>query len=539
MPPELPPESPRESPFEQKSIEPMAAVDEMMFLGERDPARRPTTLAIYTLDRAPDPELFEHTFERASRELPRLRQRVVEPTGGIGPACWVTDPDFDLKYHVRRAELPDAAHPAPASEAATSKPRTKRDAEEEALRALIEVVEPELMTPLDLTRPLWQVTLYEGYGKDGAALVFKASHAIADGLGGMQMAGAIFDDKRDVGRRAMPPEPLPEDVTPDELARDALRTLPSRLPRALRGGLDRLTKLGRRALRDPEEVTDYVASLRRLTGDMTPPSPLLSARGHSRRLIVLDLPLDRFKQAARAAGGSLNDGYLAAICGAMRLYHERMGSPPIDAIPMAIPISIRKPEDEAGGNHFAGATLAGPIGERSLEARVADIHEKILAARNEPALGFIDELAPLFVGLPMALTGRLMGPMPSPDVQASNVPGQRDPIYVAGARVERQIGIGPVPGIAVMITMISYCDRCDVSFNYDPAAITDGVLFEACLREGFDELLALAPEPTPAKPRRPRKPRKSAAAKTATTAEAAAKETPDEHADERAEGEEA
>ena len=43
-----------------------------------------------------------------------------------------------------------------------------------------------------------------------------------------------------------------------------------------------------------------------------------------------------------------------------------------------------------------------------------------------------------------------------------------------------------------MVTMLTYDGTCCIAVNYDPDAITDAAAFSACLREGFDEVTALA-----------------------------------------------
>ena len=43
-----------------------------------------------------------------------------------------------------------------------------------------------------------------------------------------------------------------------------------------------------------------------------------------------------------------------------------------------------------------------------------------------------------------------------------------------------------------MVTMISHDGLCCIGVNADPAAIPDTERFVACLRDGFDEVLALA-----------------------------------------------
>ena len=79
------------------------------------------------------------------------------------------------------------------------------------------------------------------------------------------------------------------------------------------------------------------------------------------------------------------------------------------------------------------------------------------------------------------------------DLQASNVAGIPYPVYMAGARIERLFPFGPLPGCAVMATLVSHDGTCCIGINCDAAAVTDPELFFECLQEGLDEVLALAP----------------------------------------------
>ena len=101
-------------------------------------------------------------------------------------------------------------------------------------------------------------------------------------------------------------------------------------------------------------------------------------------------------------------------------------------------------------------------------------------------------LMPLVVRLPVAAAGRDgLAHDAGIDVQASNVPGYPVPVYIGGIKVVRTFGFGPVPGVGAMITMTSMAGRCEVSANYDTAAITEAELFARCFREGFDEVTTL------------------------------------------------
>lgn len=56
----------------------------------------------------------------------------------------------------------------------------------------------------------------------------------------------------------------------------------------------------------------------------------------------------------------------------------------------------------------------------------------------------------------------------------------------------RQYGIGPLPGVAMMVVLVSRGGFATVTARYDCAAIAHPDLFAECLRDGFDEVLALS-----------------------------------------------
>jgi len=95
--------------------------------------------------------------------------------------------------------------------------------------------------------------------------------------------------------------------------------------------------------------------------------------------------------------------------------------------------------------------------------------------------------------MPAALISQLAGALTkSNDLQASNVPGLRENAYLAGAKIERTYGFGPLPGCATMVTLVSHGEICCIAVNLDPAAVTEPERFARCLTEGFAEVLALA-----------------------------------------------
>ena len=78
------------------------------------------------------------------------------------------------------------------------------------------------------------------------------------------------------------------------------------------------------------------------------------------------------------------------------------------------------------------------------------------------------------------------------DFVTSNVPGPPVPVYLVGARLERQIAFGPMTGAATNITLLSYIDELNIGINTDPKAVSEPDLFVQCLRDSFDEIIGLA-----------------------------------------------
>jgi diacylglycerol O-acyltransferase len=165
---------------------------------------------------------------------------------------------------------------------------------------------------------------------------------------------------------------------------------------------------------------------------------------------------------------------------------------PVATLPMAIPVSLRAEGDPAGGNRFTGVSLAAPIAETDPVKRIRTIHSQMIARREEAALDVVSVIAPVLSILPDGVMELMADAFTPADVQASNVPGFPGDIYLAGARVERQYGLGPLPGVAMMVSLVSLGGVCTVTVRYDRASITDAELFARCLQEGFDEVLALS-----------------------------------------------
>src|SRR5215470_3819479 len=292
-----------------------------------DPRLRVTVSLLELLDPAPDWDRLLAAHEWATRMVPRMRQRVLEPALALGTPAWVTDGDFDLSRHVHRIRLPDPG----------------------TMRQLLDIVQDFAAAPLDRDRPLWQALLVEGLADGRAGYVAKSHHSVTDGLGAVQLMMRLHS--RTAEHDPDRPEP-PVPVVADGGSRtglfagqvvDAVRATPGTVARQSTRVLGTLTR--------PWDVASRVAgqalSAVRFTeqGAAAPSgSVLLAPRGGDWHFEIVDVPLADLKAGAKAAGGSLNDGLLAAVIGGFRRYHERHGAP-VDRLAVGFPISLRAQDD--------------------------------------------------------------------------------------------------------------------------------------------------------------------------------------------------
>jgi diacylglycerol O-acyltransferase / wax synthase len=451
----------------------MNAFEAVMWRLDAAPMLRVPTLSCEELDVVPDWDRFLAAHEWAVRMAPQFKLKVVEPPLGLGTPRWTVDPHFDLSFHIRRQRLP----------------------EDGGWPELFEALGQFFATPLDRSRPLWEIVLYSGLPEGRAVYALKMHHAMADGHAVMQLLSRLHSRTR---------EPSPVKPAPATEAGPELNELDA-LFRQLRADAESVPTLGRklgtavvRTSTNPvgglRAAARYGASLRRV---VAPPvgagSPLLAGRSMSMRLALIDVPFGDFRAAAKAAGGSVNDAFLAALLGGYRRYHEAMGASVVDSVPMGFPISLRQPGDTSGGNRIAAARIPGPMAEPDPVARVARIRELSQAARNEPAIDVMGVASPALARLPVPVLTAVAGPLTtSLQLMASNVPGFGRGHYIAGAEVLRFFGYGR-SGAAALVTFITCDDLASVGVGFDPAAVTEPTLFLECLVDGFIEVLDLHP----------------------------------------------
>jgi len=449
----------------------MGASDAFSWHMERDPALRSTVVATIWLDRAPDWDVLAARIDRMSRFMPGLRQRVVEPPFRLTVPRWSYDPHFDLDWHLRRVTAPASGG---------------RD-------AVLQLARRSAMGAFDRDRPLWELTLVEDIDGGEAALVLKIHHSLSDGVGGMRLLAVMFDLQRDPpGLGEMPPPPTGETLGLRAMITGTAGALAGRTTQlAWRGAQAAIPALMRYA-RDPAgEVRGAAAMARSIFRTAAPildtKSPLMRERAMTRHLAMMEISLAALNRAAKTAGGTLNDAYLAAVTGGLRRYHERHGLA-VESLRAVMPINLRTEKDTSWGNKITLQRLTVPVAEPDPVTRMRLLHRVTQAARKEPSLAVTDAIAGALNMLPASYLG---GVLKHIDFVASNVPGTPMPIYLAGSKITGFFAFGPTIGSSLNSTLVSYGDTCDIGINIDTAAVPDPDVLLDCFQESFAEITAL------------------------------------------------
>lgn len=475
MPHTAQPTTPPSSPLDWGTAPALDAFETLMWRMDRFPNLRSAVVAVEILDRAPDAGRLRAAHLRGAQTIARLREKLVDVP--LGTPEWVQDTGFDVDRHLAFVTLP-----APGT-----------------MRQLLDVAQTFAMEPFDRARPPWAARVVEGLEGGRAAYVLKLHHAMSDGIGIVQLLSFLHSRQResDPTRWGAPPEAPPDETPPGVTAllarqlRRAVRQAPGQAADAVRTARQWLEPAPDNRSR-LSKAAAYAASLRRVMApDVAPPSPLLAPRNHQWRYEALEFPLATFKAAAKASGATLNDAFMAGLLGAFARYHLHFGVD-VEEMPVALPISVRKAGDTAGGNRFAPGQLVGLLGKATALERMRHIGEQVARLRQEPALLAPLAVMPLMARLPAGTVAKAMGrKISANDLQASNVPGIREPVYVAGARVTHLFPYAPLPGVPAMVALVSHGETCCLGLNLDSAAISDPERFMQYLRESFDDILSL------------------------------------------------
>ena len=403
--------------------------------------------------------ILAHIESRLHRS-PVFRSKLLHVPLELDEPYWVEDENFDLEYHVRHIALP--------------KPGDWRQFCIQASRIHARA--------LDLHRPLWEIYVIEGLDSitdlpvGSFALLTKIHHSAIDVASRNDFIDLLHDSTR------RPPRPEPPEPW-----------FPARAPGAsallLRAGLNLAfapTKLIDPWLRKLPQARAFVRDVFKPehAGSATRFNTVVSSHRvfDTRRFLTSEFERIR----TLVPGANLNDAVLAVCAGGLRRYLELHGELPeadlegsvahsLDAAP-ATARSSATPRRVA-----LGTQLADPL------QRLARIQEQTLT--SSPPLA------------------RRLTPA---SCTVTHVAAPPAPVYLHGARMTYFSAILPIAdGMGLVFAVTRYDGRIVISPTSCRELMPDPQVFTQCVRDSFQEYLALvgeAPEVVPSSKRKTKRP---------------------------------
>src|SRR5450755_3155898 len=441
---------------------------------------RPTNLmvinSVLLFDEPVDWERFRQiTQRRLVDRYPRFRQHVTTSRVPLRPPSWEDDPDFLLEHHLHHRALPPPGDRA----------------------ALQELVSDLMMMPLDRNRPLWHMYMVDGFGQ-GAALISRMHHCIADGIALARVMLALADSEPDAAIESREHQPA-RSGSRGALAGAAGSGM------ALLGGLG---AAGLTAVRQGTQIATSPSHAARLAGAvgrdgatalkllLTPADAATALKGDpgiSRRVVWSSaVSLQKIKDVGHAHDATVNDVLLAAVSGALRHYLQDHDSP-VAEIQAMVPFNLRRldqPVPRALGNKFGLVFLPLPVGTSGSYRRLVEVHRRM----NEIKRGRDGQVS---YGL-LSVTGMTPEPVERRIIDLftskgtavmTNVPGPKEPVYLAGAPVRTVLVWAPTSGhIGMSVSIYSYRGEVTVGLMVDAALIPEPNQIVAALERELEAL---------------------------------------------------
>ena len=420
--------------------------------------------------------------EDRSHRAKTFTQKLKEVPLDFDRPYWIDDPLFDVEFHIRHIALPQPGD----------------------WRQLCIQVARLHARSLDLSKPLWELTVIEGLDnipevpKGAYAIVSKVHHCAIDGMSGVEISEAIhsLQAKDDVK------------LTEDE-----------RRPRREIGRIEQVAWAGFNNLVKPLQAFVYAGRMApgalkyafglsrddfKLFGNSVPRTRFNGVVSGHRVFESVEISLADIKHIrARVEGSTVNDVILAVVGGALHRYLKSKDELPEDSLVAMAPVSLRSAaEKQSLGNEVTAMTV--PLGTDLSDAlvrlqfthRSAMRSKTISKAVGARELSEVSKLAPAMLsGVATRLYSRLglanqLSPMFNTVV--TNVPGPPVPLYMAGARMVTSCGTGPVmDSMGLFHAVTSYCGVIRITVTACREMLPDPAFYAACLKESIEEYVAL------------------------------------------------
>lgn len=444
-----------------------------------------TLLHIYDQSTAPGgvvrfKQILAHVESRLGR-LPNFREKIQRVPLDLDFPYWIEDENFNIEYHVRHIALP--------------KPGDWRQFCIQSSRIHAR--------PLDLQRPLWEMYVIEGLDSfldlpvGSFAVLLKIHHAAIDVTHGNEITTLLHDFAPDSPAPVPPapwfPESAPGNAMLLALASLNFATFPLRIVQPLSAGWTSLKSTVKTFV---GEFLDqpHQFPMTRFNTEVSPHRVF-----ETRRFALADFKAIR----SLAPHSTVNDVVLAVCAGGLRRYLNLQDELPNETLVAAAPIALHNVPETDDRSNFSwvrvglGTDIADPV-ERLVAIQTASSSSSVMAkAISARELTNLAQHAP---SVAIAATSKMLRSAsallgnwaPLANCAITNVPGSRVPLYLRGARLTYLSAIMPISdGMGLVFSVTGYSDTIVISFTACYEQVPDPEVFAQCLRDSFQEYIAL------------------------------------------------
>jgi WS/DGAT/MGAT family acyltransferase len=403
----------------------------------------------------------------------RFRQRVIQRRDR---AYWQDDPLFHIDNHIHQVALPG-------------------DAGKQELQALVSDMNS---TSLDFKRPLWQIHHIDRY-EGGCALLVRIHHCIADGISLVRVLLSLTDRQAEPTLRQI--RPARSHRLPG-LARGRFGRSARRLIQTGQAAREQTSLFMKSVWSEPGYPLKLASTAGNISLDLlkiglapAEPKTCLNPSLSGRKQVAWAEPLSlaEVKACARALNGTANDVLLCAAAGAIRKHFINTAeSLPECGIRVAIPFNLRPLNQpiETLGNQFGLVLVTLPVEVDNPIMRFRQIQDNMNRLKRSYQAQVTYSLLDLFGRGPDALERRALSLLSDKaSAVLTNVPGPKEAVYLAGARLKQPMFWVPQSGnIGIGMSIFSYAGTVQFGITIDRSIPVDPESAMKYFRDSFKEL---------------------------------------------------
>ena len=352
--------------------------------------------------------------------------------------------------------------------------------------ALQDFIADRISTPLDHSRPLWEVYLIDDLGP-GCAILVRIHHSVADGIALARVMLTLTDGDE-------PGAGIAEAAATNGSRLHGLASAARFANALVHEGVETLLHPDHGRALTTSAVGDAQTLAKLLLPGADPQTAIKGEQSVAHHVAwSAPVPLWRVKRAGRAHGATVNDVLVSAVTAAVGRHLSECGDD-FDEVHALVPFNLRpldRPLPRELGNRFGLVLLGLPVGIEDPVERLAEVKRRMDAIKgsHEGALSY--GILGLMGRTPAQLEEWLIDFFSAKgSMVLTNVPGPRKRLSLAGTPLGGVLVWAPCSGsVGMSVSIFSYAGKVTVGFLTDAGLVPD----PQALADGFrEELLALA-----------------------------------------------